>query len=92
MFTGKVWKDDSKLLIQKLNLAAMQPLRAPQLVIQATTSERLAQGPYVAAKVWFKPATFRTEGTEHSHSATTPLMRVKWDTVMALKVEAMKHK
>ena len=31
---------------------------------QATTSEGLAQGPYVAARVEFKPATFRTQGTE----------------------------
>jgi len=30
---------------------------------QATTSEGLAQGPYVAARVGFEPATLRT-GTE----------------------------
>jgi len=27
-------------------------------------SEGLAQGPYVAARVGFEPATFRTQGTE----------------------------
>ena len=45
----------------------MQPLRAPHHVIQATTSEGLAHGPYVVARVGFEPATFRTKGTEHHH-------------------------
>ena len=31
---------------------------------QATVSERLAQGPYVAARVGFKLATIWTQGTE----------------------------
>ena len=48
MFTSKVWTDDSRLL-QELNLASRQPHRAPHHVIQATTSEGLAQGPYVSA-------------------------------------------
>ena len=51
-------------------LAAMQPRRAPHNVIQATTSEGLAQGPYVAAS-GMKSAIFRTEGTDHHQSATT---------------------
>ena len=37
--------------------------------------EGLAQGPYVADRVGFEPATFRTEGTEHHHLATTPRKR-----------------
>jgi len=32
--------------------------------LQATASEGLAQGPYVAAGVGFEPATFQTEGAE----------------------------
>ena len=53
-----VWTDDSKLL-QELNLTARQPCRAPHYVIQATVSEGLAQGLYVAWRlVGFEPATF----------------------------------
>ena len=44
--------------------------RAPHLVIQAITSEGLAQGPYVATRGGVEPATFRTEGTEHNNSAS----------------------
>ena len=32
--------------------------------IQATVSEELGQGPYVAARVGFEPATLRTQGAE----------------------------
>jgi len=39
--------------------------------IQASVSEGLAQGPYVAAGVRFDPETLRTEGTELTR-ATTP--------------------
>ena len=49
-------------------------------VIQALTSEVFAQGPYVAARVGFEPATFRTEGTEHHHLATTPLKTIDKQT------------
>jgi len=42
-----------------------QPRRAPHHVMQATTSEGLAHGPYVAARWGSERATFRTEGTEH---------------------------
>ena len=45
-------------------------------VIQAITSEGLAQGPYVAATVGFEPATFRTEGTEHHHRANKPILQI----------------
>ena len=68
MFTSEVWTDDSKLL-QESNLASRPSHRAPHHVIQAITSEGLAQGPYVAARGGIEPATFRTEGTEHYHSA-----------------------
>ena len=59
-------------LLQESNLTARQPRSAPHNVIQAPTSEGLAQGPYVAAKVVFKPATFHTEDTKYHPSATTP--------------------
>jgi len=66
MFTSKVRTDDSKLL-QELNLTARQPRREPHHAIQATVSGGLAQGPYVAARMGFEPATFHTE---HHHWAT----------------------
>ena len=36
-----------------------------------TTSEGLARGPYLAARVGFERATVHTEDAEHHHSATT---------------------
>jgi len=50
--------DDSKLL-QESNLTSRQPRRAPHHVIQTTASEVIAQGPYVASRVGFEPATFQ---------------------------------
>jgi len=47
----------------ELNLTTDSP-KTLHHVIQATASEGLAQGPYVVARVGFKPATLRTEGTE----------------------------
>src|SRR6218665_3679560 len=49
--------------LQESNLAARQPQGATS-VIQATTGEGLAQGPYVEARGGVEPTTFRTEGTE----------------------------
>jgi len=46
---------DGSRLLQELNLAARQPRRTPDHVIQATSSEGLPQGPYVVARVGFKP-------------------------------------
>src|SRR6218665_4089065 len=43
---------------------------------QATTSEGLGQGPYMAARVGFEPATFRTEGTELPTEPPSPKFRV----------------
>ena len=43
---------------------ARQPRRAPHHIIQATMSEGIAQGPYIAAKVGFEPATLQTQDTE----------------------------
>ena len=34
-------------------------------------SEGLAQGPYMAARVGFEPATFRTHGTEYATTSIT---------------------
>src|SRR6218665_2931697 len=59
--------DDSRLL-QESNLAARA---ANHVMTQATTSDGLAQVPYVAARVGFEPTTSCTEGTEHHHLATT---------------------
>jgi len=56
--------DDSRLL-QESNLVARQPRRLRHHVIQATTSEGLAQGRYVVAS-GTNQATFRIEGTEHN--------------------------
>ena len=39
------------------NLTARQPRRTPHHAMQATTSEGLAQGPYVVAKVGFEVRT-----------------------------------
>src|SRR6218665_1561109 len=39
-----------------------------------TTSEGLAQVPYVAARVGFEPATFRTQGTEPTTKPRRPMM------------------
>ena len=40
--------------------------------IQATVSERLAQGPYVATRVGFESATLRTQGTELTTEPSRP--------------------
>jgi len=58
MFTSKVWTDDSRLL-QETNLTTRQPYRAPHHITQATTSEGLAQGPYVVARVGLELADTR---------------------------------
>ena len=55
--------DDSGLL-KESNLTARQPCRAPHHAIQATMSEGLAQGPYMAARVVFEPATLQAQGTD----------------------------
>ena len=53
--------------------------------VRTTASEGLAQGPYVAAKVGFEPATLQTEGTEPHHWATMPTLicpfhiSLRWD-------------
>ena len=72
MFTSKIWTDDSRLL-QELNLITRQPRSAPHHIIQATTSEGLAQGPYMAARVGFEPATNRTKVTESNTEPPCPL-------------------
>jgi len=45
----------------------------PHHVIQAITSEGIAQGPYVAAKGGVEPAIFHTKGTDHHNSTTHAL-------------------
>ena len=45
---------------------------ADAIVMQSVVSEELFQGPYVAARVGFGPATLRTEGTKPYHWATMP--------------------
>jgi len=72
MFTSKVCTDDCRLP-QESSLASRQPYMAPHQAMQATKSEGLAKGPYVAARGEVGPAILRAEGTEHHHSATTPL-------------------
>jgi len=41
-------------------------------VLQATVSEGLAQGPYVAARVLFEPVTFWMQGTEPTTEPPCP--------------------
>jgi len=41
-------------------------------VLQATVSEGLAQGPYVAAGVEFESVTLRTQGTKHTTEPPCP--------------------
>ena len=69
MFASKVWTDEL-LGLQKSNLTARQPYRAPHHVVQASTSEGLAQDLYVAARGKVEPVTYRTEGKERHHSAS----------------------
>jgi len=42
--------------------------------LEATTSEGLAQGPYVAARVGFEFATFQTQGTEPTTEPLHPII------------------
>jgi len=66
MLTSKVWKDDSKFLqnteVEFNHKAATQGATSCHT---GSTSEGLVQGFYLAASGEVKPATFRTEGTEH---------------------------
>src|SRR6218665_156541 len=41
---------------------------------QATASEGLAQGPYVAARAGFKPATIRTKGVKSTNGPPRPII------------------
>jgi len=41
-------------------------------VLQATVSERLAQGPYMATRVGFEPATLQTHGTKATTEPPRP--------------------
>ena len=43
-------------------------------VAQATVSEGLAQGPYVAARAGFEPTTLRTKGDESTNEPSYPTM------------------
>ena len=63
---------DSRLL-QESNLIARQQHRAPHHAIQATTSEGLAQSPYVVARVGFELATLRIQGTRLTTERHAPL-------------------
>ena len=40
---------------------------------QATSSEGLAQGPYVATRAGFEPATLRTKGDESTNEPPLPV-------------------
>src|SRR6218665_1358893 len=64
----------------------MQPFRAPHHVIQATTSEGLAQGPYVVARVGFEPATFHTQGTEPATEPPHPTIHIRVKTATLCNV------
>ena len=42
--------------------------------LQATVSEGLAQGPYMAARAGFEPATLLTKGTESTNEPSRPTL------------------
>jgi len=54
-------------LLQESNVSARQPRRAPHHVIQATSSEGLAQGPYAAA------SGIQTSNLPHRRHRTPPI-------------------
>ena len=81
------------MILQESNLATRQPRILPHNVIQATMTKGLAHGPYVTARVVFEPATFRTEGTEHHHWATSPnIVTDKVIVIFALRCAEFKRK
>ena len=45
---------------------------------QATASEGLAQGPYVAARAGFEPTTLRTKGDESANEPPRPTKLYKY--------------
>ena len=51
-------------------------------VSQATASEQLTQGPYVAATVGFKPITLRTKGVEPTNEPPHPTWSRGWQVVI----------
>ena len=46
-----------------------------ELTRRSAIGERLAQGPFVTARVGFEPATFRTQGTELTTEPSRPIMK-----------------
>ena len=75
----KAWVYEQLLFIPDISIAPLQVHYCPEALsttalilcriqhaeaLQATVSEGLAQGPYVAAGVGFETATFRTGSTE----------------------------
>src|SRR6218665_2764295 len=45
---------------------------------QATASEALAHGPYVAVKARFKPATLQMKGVESTNGSPCPTTHQQW--------------
>jgi len=81
MFTSKVWTDVSRLL-QESNLAAEQPHRTPHNVIQAITSEGLAQGPYVEVESNQRPSASKAPTT-----TTQQTMPLTYDLALIYDLE-----
>ena|SRR6218665_3831695 len=50
-----------------------------------TVSERLAQGPYVAARVGVEPMTFRTKGVDSTNAPHTPRASSCWDEFIIIE-------
>ena len=63
-----VWAFQQRSRPQQLTLCQSWHARA----LQATVSEELAQGPYVAARVGFEPTTRWSKGIQLYQCATTP--------------------
>ena len=81
MFTSEVHVcADYSRLLQASNSTTRQSRRAPHQVVQAATSEGLAQGSYVVARVGFKPATLRMQGTELTTEPPRPPEHQEWSS------------
>src|SRR6218665_1150207 len=76
------------IIITPLTARAFQKRPRPQLLtlcrslhaeaLQEIASERLAQGPYVAARAEFEPATLRSRGIDSTNAPPRPDNLIVW--------------
>ena len=53
---------------------------------QATASEGLAQGPYLAASAGFEPTTFRTKGYESTNDPPSPMCVIHRGIALCVRI------